>query len=553
MGSPETDDIAALAALESIDSAAVPDITDTSYQAQFASLGEYAQTAFNEVLAQYRFLGLLAGIRGPNDTDQDVTDAREAVMEALAEFLQAGPLALQADERWDEVQAERDALQERIFEEYRSGNADWETWNNAEQLVNDIIPGHFANQSEIWLEQMGSSGAYYEGYSGRLASVPDEVRPQMQSLLNQASDLASIHDMLRAERRAAVVNFFNRIWQGVRDYYNENMELIRNGQWLLATGRIAIDAAVFAAEEIVVAGIVTAIIGITGGVAAGMALALRSAVRIMLSIVRQGTRVVRNVRATYVFRIELRKVEPGVLYSNPIPINVQIGRRIDYNKSIDVQRDLTPDEARAFGEGGQGSLEPDVDAPEQGNRGSGQSDEPARETEATGSPRSVDELLPNGRVPYNNRGFADWWDDLTLDELDSLIEAGHGETIENRIRAGRGVHEWLKTSQYREHKRLGFSMHEIQDWVTATNAAEGPLPVQAADGAMRWRHVSADQPNTSGSTMMHNALDEIYQPPPASRNDLLRRMGYFANHYLDGGVDALPSGLRDAILATGGG
>lgn len=366
MGSPETDDVAAL---ESIESAAVPDITDTSYQAQFASLGEYAQTAFNEVLAQYRFLGLLAGIQGPNDTDQDVTDAREAVMEALAEFLQAGPLALQADERWKVVQAERDALQERIFEEYRSGNADWETWNNAEQLMNNMIPGHFANQSETWLEQMGSGGAYYEGYSGRLASVPDEVRPQMQSLLNQASGLASTHDMLRAERRAAVVDFFSRIWQGVRDYYNENMELIRNGQWLLATGRIAIDAAVFAAEEIVVAGIVTAIIGITGGVAAGMALALRSAVRTMLSIVRQGTRVVRNVRATYVFRIELRKVEPGVLYSNPIPINVTVSRKLSYERVVDVEKDLTPDERRATGEGGQGSLEPDADASEAGTAG----------------------------------------------------------------------------------------------------------------------------------------------------------------------------------------
>ncbi|RVV96498.1 hypothetical protein EKE94_18420 [Mesobaculum littorinae] len=543
---------AAQGALAQPGSAAVPDVTDTSYQAQAAALGDYAQSAFNEVLAQYRFLGLLSGIKGPNDTDADVTAAQEAVLEALGDFLQAGPLSQRTEEVFDEVQAARDALQERIYEGMRAGGSDIDGLISAQGLLDEIVPGHPGNQSEGWLEGV-ASGSLDQGYADRVAQLPEDLQSDFGSLLERQKVLAGLEDARRGERRAAIGRWFLELWDGVRAYYEENMALIRNGQWLLATGRIAVDAAVFAAEEVVVAGIVTAVIGLTGGLAAGMALALRSAVRMAFSIVRQGTRVVRHVRANYVFRITLTKVEPGMLYSNPFPMSVQAGRRINYSKDIDVETDLTPDEARAYGEGGQGSMEPDVDAPEQGSKGGGQGDEPANETGATGSPRSVDELLSNGRVPYNNRGFADWWDDLTLEELDSLIDAGHGATIENRIRAGRGVHEWLKTSQYREHKRLGFSMHEIQDWVTATNAAEGPLPVPAADGAMRWRHVSADQPNTSGSTMMHNALDEIYQPPPAGRNDLLRRMGYFANHYLDGGVDALPSGLRDAILATKGG
>lgn len=152
------------------------------------------------------------------------------------------------------------------------------------------------------------------------------------------------------------------------------MALIRNGQSLLATGRIAVDNAIFAAEEVVVAGIVTAIIGVTGGSAAGMAIVLRSAVRAMLSVVRTGTRVVRNVRASYVFKIELRKVEPGVLCSNPVPFNVTVGRKLDYEKPVDVERDLTLDERRAMGEGGQGSLEPDADAPDEGINGGGAPD-----------------------------------------------------------------------------------------------------------------------------------------------------------------------------------
>jgi len=52
---------------------------------------------------------------------------------------------------------------------------------------------------------------------------------------------------------------------------------------------------------------------------------------------------------------------------------------------------------------------------------------------------------------------------------------------------------------------------------------------------------------------MHNALEGLYQPPARSRSEFLRRMGYFANSYLDGGVDGLPSGLRNGILQAGGG
>gem|GEM_PF-4501871 len=110
-------------------------------------------------------------------------------------------------------------------------------------------------------------------------------------------------------------------------------------------------------------------------------------------------------------------------------------------------------------------------------------------------------------------------------------------------------------SQQLEHKRLGFSMREIQDWVTATDVAEGPLPRPTASGATRWRHnpVGGGRGSGVGSKTMHNALDALYSPPARNRNELLRRMGYFANSYLDGGVDGLPTGLRDAIMTAGGG
>ena len=40
-----------------------------------------------------------------------------------------------------------------------------------------------------------------------------------------------------------------------------------------------------------------------------------------------------------------------------------------YTRDTNLETGLTPDEARAFGEGGQGSTRPDADAPEQGPNG----------------------------------------------------------------------------------------------------------------------------------------------------------------------------------------
>jgi hypothetical protein len=51
---------------------------------------------------------------------------------------------------------------------------------------------------------------------------------------------------------------------------------------------------------------------------------------------------------------------------------------------------------------------------------------------------------------------------------------------------------------------------------------------------------------------MHQALDEIIEGS-TDRNQLLRRYGYWANSWLDSGIDSLPAAMRDAILRAGGG
>lgn len=390
------EDARAQAALYSLESASVPDVTDTSYQAQLVDISEYAQTAFNEMLAQYRFLGLLAGIPGPGENQDHVDAARAAVMEAIGEFLAAGPLAMQVSEGWANVEQSRDALQERIYEEARSGDdaAAWMT--DVQRLMDDIVPASHAldsrpESSHEWV----ASGGLRANIQDRLARVPADARGMLEDLLSQQETLSGAVDALRAERRAAIANFFSRMWNGIRGYYEDKMALIQNGQWLLAAGQITVDVALFAAEEIVIAGIVTAIIGLTGGLAIGMALALRGAVRAALSTVSRGARVVRNVRANYVVTIELRRVEPGILSSNPIPLNFSIGRKLDYEKTIDVEHDLTPDERRAMGEGGQGSTEPDADAPEAGDGdGGGDVDRPREDERPDGSYRNPND--PDG-------------------------------------------------------------------------------------------------------------------------------------------------------------
>jgi len=410
--------------LQQIASADVPDVTDTSYQAQLAALGDYAQSAFNEVLAQYRFMGLLAGIQGPNDTDQDVIDARNAIIEALGEFLQAGPLAEQIGSGWSEVQQSRNALQERIFDALRSGSDDMQGVLAAQNLLDSIVPEHVSNQGETHLEGLAAGN---HDYTDQLARVPPEFRSDIERLIAQQAQLAGLEDARRAARRQAIVDWFKGVWDGITSYYHEKMDLIRNGQWLLATGQITVDIAVFAAEEVVVAGIVTAIIAITGGLAVGMALALRGAVRMALSVARQGTRTVRRVNATWDFRIELRKIEPGVLYSNPAPINITATRKLDYEHDVNVQTDLTPDERLAMGEGGQGSTRPDTDSPENGDAGEGginADDPPAFRHPRDGDPpRSNDELAPGDRIPFDKDDptvFQEWWDDLSPEELQQL-------------------------------------------------------------------------------------------------------------------------------------
>jgi len=346
--------------------AKAPDVTnDASYQNQAVALGAYAQNAFNGVLAQYRFMGLIAGIKGPNDTDQDVTNARNAIMEALSDFfsIKDGPLDTALAESYHKYLEMRDR---NIYDQFPTDEALW---------INEIIGGvgrmghpldlathtrDIANGSrKPDLSQYLSSGAI----SAKGATYINEAAGHYQKAAQYAQQMRDI----RAEKNR---QWWSDLWSSIKNYYNDKMTLIDKGQWLLAAGKVYVDVAVFAAEEVIVGGIIAGVIAITGGLAAAAVLALRAGVRAAISVVRLGTRTVRRVTATYRFRIELTKVSPNTLFSNPSPIAIKVERKLPYRKDIDVETDLTAAERKAMGEGGQGSTRPDADAPEHGPNGS---------------------------------------------------------------------------------------------------------------------------------------------------------------------------------------
>jgi hypothetical protein len=162
--------------------------------------------------------------------------------------------------------------------------------------------------------------------------------------------------------------------------------------------------------------------------------------------------------------------------------------------------------------------------------------------------RSREELLPDGKVP-EGKDFAPWWNDLSPAEHDLLWQDKRTQnTIRSRVLGGGGTHEWLKRSQLNKLKELGFSMEEIKAFTSPTRKTEGPNPINGE----RWRHTNEDGTTGKGSGDMHKALDKLFEDVK-DRNELLRRYGYWANSWLDGGIDSLPSALRDAILRAGGG
>ncbi len=331
---------------------------------QATEVSEYAQEAMNRVAAQYRFAGLVAGIKGPNDTDDDVDAAREAVLTALADFLnpETGPLRQEIDRLHTQLRAEQDAIRQQMLDEGVDGYSFG--------LVDDIFPrGHPTDQAPGMMDYMGQGGrdAAFDDAMHR-HGLGAALRQRMTAARDTANQIAALETQRRAQAAAEFRAFWSGIWSKAKDYYNDKMALVAEGKYLVAAGKIVVDGVEVFHVEIVVAIITAAVIAATGGVTVAMAPIIASAVAAAIRVFKTGAGVLRRSadkmahgRAATLFRVEVRKVE-----TSPLNTPVAQGDPI-HSHDVDVARDLTDDEKRGLNEENQGSTEPTDDAGDPGS------------------------------------------------------------------------------------------------------------------------------------------------------------------------------------------
>ncbi|WP_232463093.1 hemagglutinin repeat-containing protein [Stenotrophomonas sp. WZN-1] len=115
--------------------------------------------------------------------------------------------------------------------------------------------------------------------------------------------------------------------------------------------------------------------------------------------------------------------------------------------------------------------------------------------------RSLEQLLPNGKVPSVRNGeFNRWFDQLSSAELEVLWEnKGVRDAIESRIRQPGGLHEWCMVCRAPDFKKWGVSMEEIKRFRTKTEELKWTNP---ADGKLGGH-------GGNGSGAFHNELGRI--------------------------------------------
>ena len=146
----------------------------------------------------------------------------------------------------------------------------------------------------------------------------------------------------------------------------------------------------------------------------------------------------------------------------------------------------------------------------------------------------LDDLAPDNlvdSVPSVKGGeFNRWFDELTPDELDEIwTNPSLRDAIESRLRHPGGLHEWHLVSRTPVFKRWELTAAEIKEIRTLIRDVKFVKPVG--------RHVG------KGSTRAHNELLEIIDSS-LNYGTFLRRLRNWANYRLEGGVNALPPGLR---------
>jgi hypothetical protein len=134
-------------------------------------------------------------------------------------------------------------------------------------------------------------------------------------------------------------------------------------------------------------------------------------------------------------------------------------------------------------------------------------------------------------VPSVRNGeFNKWFNSLTPDEFDKVwADPKLRDIIKDRLRHPGGLHEWHLVSRADVFKRWGVSSEQIAEMRTLISETKFVNPKGKHGG--------------KGSTTAHNELLDIIDS--STDYDMFkRRLQNWANYRFDGGVDALPNGLK---------
>lgn len=126
-------------------------------------------------------------------------------------------------------------------------------------------------------------------------------------------------------------------------------------------------------------------------------------------------------------------------------------------------------------------------------------------------------------IPPPGDAFIEWFDSLTLEELDTLLaernvpgKRSAAKIIAENIRHPRGYHEWLMVAEARQFKKWGVSMRTIRDARSLTGATIGK----------RFRHGVG-----AASDTMHRELREMIRSS-GSYDEFLGKLNRWADREL---------------------
>ncbi|NJM83035.1 MAG: hypothetical protein HC844_11535 [Tabrizicola sp.] len=302
--------------------AAAPDVQPGYSQLDGASCLGYAVDRVFEYGAALRFIGLLAGIKGPNDTDADVDAARAAVREALSGIGVAPPSDAQQahnDLEYAKIAQRRIEAQEGMtVEQWKMGS----------------------EHAAAWQAAGSPKGLDYNRWLETGAAIPTNVRNAQMMRRQAANDVDLARQYRDAAERELLSSFFPNLWESIKKAYNDAVAAIRNGTWKLALCKLAVDAG-FAVLE---AGLIAALSTI------GLA-AVAAFLKVVAKVSQAGSKLVRiTVKATR------NVVQRGIGDPN------KIDKDVVFPKQIDTRKDLTSDEKRVLGEENQGTTTKTNDA-----------------------------------------------------------------------------------------------------------------------------------------------------------------------------------------------